>query len=122
MAVQRRLVGTINFSETQSNIITDLTGTTWVGNNSLSIDFGVNTYNINFTSNNVNYTSITLNGVQVNIRYNSTTVYDDFNNWTNNEYKTIQITGGTDATNSNLISWLQANATQVEIIDLSNTE
>ena len=32
--------------------------------------------------------------------------------WNNNAYKTITITGGTDATNSDLIAWLQANATQ----------
>lgn len=32
--------------------------------------------------------------------------------WQNINYKTIEITGGTDATNSELIAWLQANATQ----------
>lgn len=90
--------------------ITDLTGYVWEANNSLSIDFGVSTYNINFTSNNVNYTSITLNGMQDGvINYNSTNVYNS--SWTNNAYKTITITGGTDATNSTLISWLEANGT-----------
>lgn len=44
-------------------------------------------------------------------------VYSD--NWTNEAYRTIEITGGTDATNANLISWLQANATQ--ITEPSNT-
>jgi hypothetical protein len=33
--------------------------------------------------------------------------------WTNENYKTIKITGGTDATNTTLISWLYANATLV---------
>ena len=29
------------------------------------------------------------------------------------EYQTITITGGTDATNTNLIAWLDANATRI---------
>jgi hypothetical protein len=33
------------------------------------------------------------------------------NGWVLPIYKTITVTGGTDATNSTLISWLKANAT-----------
>ena len=95
--------------------ITDLTGTKWVGNDIIIVPFGVSTYNINFTSNNADFSSITMNGMQDPlIQYNSTSpipanAYND--GWTNEAYKTIQITGGTDATNSTLIQWLQDNGT-----------
>ena len=92
----------------ESNI-TDLTGYTWVGSNYINIPFNVNTYNINFTSNNINYTSITLNGSQNSIQYNST--YVNMDEWLNEAYKTITITGGSDVTSSALIFWLEANGT-----------
>ena len=99
--------------------ISDLTGTTWVFNNSLNIS-DMFSYYINFTTNGEQKTDLYLE-----YRYND---YDDYvendemwydsnkvynmGTWYNDAYKTITITGGTDATNPDLIAWLESNATQ----------
>lgn len=137
MAVSRVLVGTINFSETQSNTITDLTGTTWVIDEE-PVLAGANTdFYINFTSNSTNYavlsSSGTTSGVLRYISYDGnsysvtpalTIMNTNLDNldeppvyqytWSDQAYRTITITGGTDATNTDLIAWLQANATLQE--------
>lgn len=104
----------------------DLTGTVWVFNNSLSFPSNAHTYNLSFVSNNVNYTSIYVSDSDeswLDYRYTGTTTqsYTAWDGWTNNAYKTIEISGGTDTTNSNLILWLKENATQY-IPSSSNTK
>ena len=102
--------------------ITDLTGTTWIINNNIN-DFPGDSFAINFTSNGNNYTHFNPTSeapgeliiwllVYWDATLAGTTVYNS-GTWVNDNYKTIEITGGTDATNANLISWLEANATQV---------
>lgn len=97
--------------------ITDLTGYTWVGNSSILVNEDKLCY-INFTCNSATYTVFYYNnsGVYENIIYlNSSnqmeTAYS--NSWTNNSYKTIEITGGSDVSNADLISWLEANGTLI---------
>ena len=101
--------------------ITDLTGYTWVGNHSISITTQNNaTYNINgeghFLNNqgqvNGQFTSITMrkvSGEPAMMLCNTSVVYAG--SWNGPEPFTIQFTGGTDATNSTLIAWLEANGT-----------
>ena len=100
--------------------VTDLTGTTWVINTrpyGTSISLGSINASINFTSNNTNYSRIFIpieddlvDGTEV-LLYDNQQAYRN-RAWYNEAYKTISITGGTDATNTNLINWLEANATQ----------
>ena len=95
--------------------ITDLTGYTWVGNSVISLESSVS-YNINFISNNTSYTELYMwlrvpIGGELQYRPFNVVAYDFNTQWQNDAYKTIQITGGTDATNSTLISWLEANGT-----------
>ena len=119
--------------------LSDLTGTKWVLNGTLSGDFSIatTTFNLAFSSNNSSYNSVyiddeltSLSGV-ITVSYGNDYAYDyqiddgtveDNTKWHNQAYRIISITGGTDATNANLISWLEANATQVEVTDLSGTE
>ena len=103
--------------------VSDLTGTTWVfkqGGFTDEISITDATYNINFICNSVNYSQIILAETYDygTISYNTTDVYmyhyEDASQtgWYETYYRTIEITGGTDVTNANLISWLEANATQ----------
>lgn len=102
--------------------ITDLTGYTWVGNNSISITTqDIATYNINGEGHFLNnqgpfdgsFTSIQL---LRSTDPNAAVLYCDndivyFSWWSGPEPFTISFTGGTDATNSTLIAWLEANGT-----------
>lgn len=99
--------------------VSDLTGTTWVFNN--TIDASDTDFTLNFVSNGYNYTGIGFNeDGNGDMEYNGGPsgsahyIYDPFraSPWAAEAYKTIQITGGTDVTNATLIAWLQANATQ----------
>ena len=108
--------------------ISDLTGTTWVLKNRLG-DFSTLSCNINFTSNSNTYSSLSgsMRGARyIDLYYGSTVVgtYSDPNDsysWNDQSYRIISITGGSDATNSTLISWFQANAVQVPVADLTGT-
>lgn len=97
--------------------VSNLTGTKWLIKEWPSITASTDTtYNIQFKANNIDYTALRLrnnNGYNY-IYYNTTTVFDsDLGSWGDYEdYRTITITSGTDVTNVNLISWLEANATQ----------
>lgn len=109
--------------------ITDLTGCTWVGNSTLT-GFSEWYCAINFTaSNNEQFTAFNLDPNADNLPelwyWDSNGdyhwAYDGVDyGWANNDYRTITITGGTDATNSYLITWLQNNGTLI-LPDLSNT-
>lgn len=115
--------------------VSDLTGTVWEF--SLSDDFSNFSnayYYINFTSNNETYDTLRTetfgdeDGDYYLLNYiynsNSKTVAIAYTVWGTDwtwqygdEYKTIQITGGTDVTNSALISWLEENATLIGIVE-----
>lgn len=99
--------------------VSDLTGTTWVLNDDISGTGGFNAY-VNFTSNNTNYDyfdAVLLIDDDVlwymnNALDTGDEVYSGYEGgWQNEAYKTITITGGTDATNATLIAWLEANGT-----------
>lgn len=116
--------------------ISDLTGTKWLLNSSL--DLSIKTaYELNFVSNDTNYIYFAISKspnpkepiayslTYYTTYYNSRTVYSAYGgDWVDEVYRTIEITGGTDATNADLIAWLQVNATQIaepEITDLTGT-
>ena len=110
--------------------ISDLTGTTWVINSSLSIpaDTFIGT-NLEFTSNNTNYVGIGIGANPHTEGSRANYIFYDFaephsvyaNGWSNQADRTLAITGGTDTTNATLIAWLQANAVQVPVADLTGT-
>ena len=105
--------------------ITDLTGTTWTFND--TVDFSLilqsKRFNINATTSFGEATSIYIN--QDNISFYLPTYGTDvqfYNNsgWFDSNAKTIIISGGTDATNLTLISFIESNATK-NITDLTGT-
>lgn len=103
--------------------VTDLTGTTWVLNDTI-IYANINPIiSFNFTSNNTSFYGFYFDvnsdgdnslGYRTNQQYSFNQIYNSGGDIISGKeaYKTITITGGTDATNSALISWLEANATQ----------
>lgn len=112
------------------NCDVDLTGCTFYFDETPDIAaYGTRTtsYNINFISNNSTFASLELNmeiaiPIMYFLKYRQTSLppvnaceYEAGSTatWANQSYRTITITGGTDATNPDLITWLQANATQL---------
>ena len=99
--------------------VTDLTGYTWVGNDSLNLVSGINEYSINFICNNVNYDRFVIRYIpfpqeHFELVYSPIVVYSynmQTGTWSDTAYKTIFITDGTDTTNVALIEWLEANGT-----------
>ena len=110
--------------------LTDLTGTTWKFNSTLSlVSISGGTKNLDFVSNGTSYVNIYriyepdlwANRLTYGIdSSNNFTAYLQ-GNWTDEAYRTIYITGGTDATNSVLIAWLEANAVQVSRLSVDLT-
>ena len=114
----------------------DLTGTKWVFNDDITPITNNSVFQINFSSNSYNLVAL-VTGQQVDEYdepiegvafityykvYPSSVISDSilsyttfaghsYASWVDNSYKTITITGGVDATNATLISWLEANAT-----------
>lgn len=99
--------------------VADLTNTTWLINSSPTPPQNQIWESINFTSNGNSYTAITLydemdmgsivyrgTGEHPHVAYSGTF-------WDDDGDRTIAISGGTAATNANLIAWLESNATQV---------
>lgn len=113
--------------------VTDLTNTTWVFNDSIELYNQMSgwSFNIIFNSDNEDFDNITFNNWyiydevlegQCEILYGISNESDIravtgtlgtniLNQWTNQAYKIITITGGTDVTNSDLINLLNENAT-----------
>ncbi len=89
--------------------LTDLTGTTWYFNSTLDTPGAPFNYAVNFTSNSTDYTAIQWLGTG-SIYYGTNGVYSFTLGWKAEAYRTIEITGGTDAANANLIAWVKANA------------
>lgn len=101
--------------------VSDLTGTTWLINGTFTEPASTIDAYINFISNSANFVEIKIYdgsepGSEQSIRY-TTQDQDPIivceQGWTDEAYRTIAITGGEDATNSSLITWLENNATQV---------
>lgn len=103
--------------------VTDLTGYTWTANNSIdltTISFNA-TFNITFNSGVNSFIGFRFYDHTADEDYNTQLAYEgsdgsnvfDYlsNTWYHDWAKTIQITGGTDATNSTLIAWLESNGT-----------
>ena len=102
-----------NQTKVKADTITDLSGSTWVFNNTIDVTNNF-TYYIDFISNNENMTFIKVGESSQRpdrkaLYYNQTQVYYQGSFATN--YQTIVISSGTDVTNSNLITWLSNNAT-----------
>ena len=110
--------------------ISDLTGTTWYFNDTLDFTgLPEAEYDLAFVSNNTScvylvYMVAELMDVEMEellfspspgVVYMYPSPMPPFypDGWQNQAYRTISITGGTDATNPVLIAWLQANATEV---------
>lgn len=98
--------------------ITDLTGTTWTIKNHTQLSFTWSLAQISFTSNNNNYSTMSVTPSKggetiYTIDYDLTRVYEfATDSWAASAYRTVEISGGTDATNATLIAWFEANATQ----------
>lgn len=96
--------------------LTDLTGTTWEIAEEVSLPNPVLAASLNFTSNSASWDTFILDGEEGEIVYMSesepTPAYTT-GSWTNNAYRTVAITGGSSATNADLIAWFEANATRV---------
>lgn len=107
--------------------ITDLTGTTWLINESLNIEGGEFYGSLDFTSNDTSYNLLSIGWLdwgndlvsdyieylwdRGGSDYGDNTAYNS--TWTDSNYRIISITGGSLATNSGLIAWLEENATQL---------
>lgn len=115
--------------------ITDLTGTTWELNDDLNLSYQeslnpmTSQFNINFNSDESTFDKLNFGYFLNNLNNpfgayylgsSQTNVYSK-DGWSNENYKTIKITGGTDATNADLIAWLQENATQVISFTIKGT-
>lgn len=100
--------------------VTDLTGYTWVAydddlNFATPTDIRSKTFNLSFNCNNVVYNSFVASGNRPPfvLYYDDTYVYSNLGvpRWVNEVFRTINITGGTDATNATLIAWVEAHGT-----------
>ena len=94
-----------------------LAGTTWLINASPAAPLADSVYSVEFASNNASYARLlfTVNGADFSIMYGVDMAYYrmfGMSVWQNEAYRTVQFTGGADATNPDLIAWLEANATQ----------
>lgn len=97
-----------------TDLVTDLTGTTWMFTDEVGSEMqGNGNFYIDFVCNGQQYTYIGTDWKPNAFSYNDTLVYSWVTNtWNDEAYKTITITGGTDATNFEFIMWLGAYATQ----------
>lgn len=101
--------------------VTDLTGYTWVGNNSLNITSSYGVFYIDCSCNDITEGG-SYQGLAIGYKYSAYMGGGDFISGSNafllGQFDsgsiagyTITFTGGTDATNSTLISWLESNGT-----------
>ena len=105
-------------------IITDLTNTSWVFKNTVNYPSSTITYSINFkTTSSSNYDQIEFrsNGIRYKTAGTSTYIWASYYQGFENSGQAITITGGTDATNDVLISYLLVNAYLVTGMDVSDT-
>lgn len=104
--------------EPEPEPITDLTGTTWELNSTINCDG--RSYNINIEYDEYEFELLMMlilevpDGTLYGLYFDAYMIAEGVNTNiipTNNDIFTI--TGGTDTTNQNLITWLQENATQI---------
>ena len=115
--------------------LTNLKWTKWVLNETLQNHLNDSgTVFLNFTSNDKDYTAMYFE-YNFSLHY-FTDVYNDEgdfgvyvgeddggnNEWSNQAYRTITITGGEDIENKEVIAWLKQNATLMEDVDLTGTK
>ena len=86
---------------------------TWVFKSTITLEGNDTIYTVDFTSNGSNYNRFYHTGYGSTrlLIYGSTNVYGA-NGWIAPGYKTVVITGGTDVTNTALLTWLKNNATR----------
>ena len=90
--------------------VTNLTNTTWQFNASLTFPSAEDSFTLNFTSNGSTYSSFEWDYGE--LYFGSTIAYDtSFGGTWSQNYRLVTVTGGTDATNSTLISFFTNNAT-----------
>ena len=105
--------------------ITDLTGTKWQFKAEPELVNNLRELELSFISNNTsfNYFDISQGTIYyINFPSSVVSAYQysfGEGGWWDEAYKTIEITGGTDATNAELIAWLTENATQIIIIPVT---
>ena len=99
--------------------IHDLTGTTWLFDNypSYPFDYFAGTYSINFSSNGGTWTTMSISDYEIDYSnpMAGTMAYGPQSGppaWTHQNYRTISISGGADATNAMLYAFISSNATQ----------
>lgn len=100
--------------------VTDLTGTKWLLNSKLADPSFVPCY-INFVYNGISCRYLNKSsyygGFDLIYGHNDGQAYyvykGDSGGWLDESYRTIEINGGQDVANAQLISWLTANATQI---------
>lgn len=104
--------------------VVDLTGTTWVINETPDVSTSA-TYAINFTYTSISGTSLKIGTASGSpaLFYDDSVIYVDdpyAGGWVNSEdQRTITITGGDDVTNADLVTWLEANATQADVYKIN---
>ena len=111
-----------NHKKVKADGISDLTDTTWIINATPTLNPPrMYLQHLNFTSNNQEFSMMYIGYIpeldnESDIwYYGSTPSYVQAYsspNWSNQAYRTITITGGSDVTNSSLITWLINNAEQ----------
>ena len=121
------LVFTLSFAPQKvkaDTTITDLTGYTWTANSIITTPNTPVTYKFNFThffsGNYVNYLGLKLDnnivywreqeGEKILLKETFGSV-EGVKKWYSTSYRVINITGGEDSTNTELINWLSANGT-----------
>ena len=88
-------------NNTPTSTITNLTNTTWYFNEDLTNTTANAEYDITFNSNNTTYEQL-ITVSDTYIVYNPDTVYYGGQKWFNENFRTIEITGGTDITITDL--------------------
>lgn len=92
--------------------VSNLTNTKWIFNSTVdTTNYG--DFNIIFNSGSMQNVGMTYGSgdtVSYNTLGNDYVAYSN-NAWLDEDYRIIEITGGTDVTNSDLIAWLEENAT-----------
>ena len=92
--------------------ITDLTGYTWRGNDTIYIptESRLN-FVLSFVANDRNFMGLGSAELDLMYKIDSTSWLMVYHEEWDEDYRTIRITGGTDVTNTDLIAWLEANGT-----------
>lgn len=92
----------------------DLTNTKWRFNERIDLPFSVRSYAIIFNSNNTEFTKLSLEEGEMAYTSDNSEVYCySEEDWINQAYRTIEITGGEDVQNSNLLAFLRFFATLI---------